>query len=165
LIFWFEQETISGKEQMLYKLFPINEILGFWIYRTQTQGSALLWRKFKAAGYEITPEQFWVLARLREQQGMNQRELGDEVLKDRHNMTRILNLLEKKRHIVRRADKTDKRIYRIFLTESGLDLQKKLTSIVLAHLNQIFGGISPEDFQTTRRTLEHIVKNIEEGAA
>jgi len=145
------------------ELFPIEELLGFWVYRMQTQGTALLGRRLRLAGYDITPEQFGVLARLREEQGMNQRQLGEKTLKDRHNVTRILNLLERRGYIERRPDKTDKRIYRIFMTESGRDLQEKLTPIVTSHLDQLLNGLSPEELRTMRAILEHIVGNIEKG--
>jgi len=151
------------KEDVVAELFPIEELLGFWVYRMQTQGTALLGRRLRLAGYDITPEQFGVLARLREDQGMNQRQLGEKTLKDRHNVTRILNLLERRGYIERRPDITDKRIYRIFMTESGRDLQEKLTPIVTSHLDQLLDGLSPEELRTMRAILEHIVGNIEKG--
>jgi DNA-binding MarR family transcriptional regulator len=146
------------------ELFPIDELLAFWVYRVQTQGGALLWRRFRAAGYDITPEQFGVLARLREQEGVNQSQLGEKMLKDRHNLTRILNLLEKRGCIERRQDSADKRIYRLFLTESGKDLQEKLTPIVTGHLDQILDRVTTDDRKNMRRILEQIVGNIEKGS-
>ena len=145
------------------ELFPIDELLAFWVYRMQTQGGALLGRRFRAAGYDITPEQFGVLARLREQEGINQSQLGEKMLKDRHNLTRILNLLEKRGCVERRLDSTDKRIYRLYLTEGGRDLQEKLTPIVTGHLDQVLDGLTTDDRKSMRRILEHIVGNIEKG--
>ncbi len=145
------------------ELFPIDELLAFWVYRMQTQGASLLWRRFRTAGHDITPEQFGVLARLREQPGVSQSRLGERMLKDRHNLTRILNLLEKRGCIERRPDSADKRIYRLFLTETGRNLQEELTPIVTGHLDQLFNGLTPEDCKNMRRVLEQIVGNIEKG--
>jgi DNA-binding MarR family transcriptional regulator len=146
------------------ELYPIDELLAFWVYRMQTQGSALLWRRLRLAGYDITPEQFGVLARLQEQEGISQSQLGEKMYKDRHNLTRILNLLEKRGCIERRPDSTDKRIYRLFLTESGRDLQEKLAPIVTGHLDQVLDGLTTNDRRDMRRILEHIVGNIEKNS-
>lgn len=143
------------------ELYPIEELLVYWIYRVQTEGVALLSRRFRGAGYEITPEQFGVLARLRVQQGMNQTQLGGRMLKDRHNMTRILNLLEKRGYIERRPDRSDKRIFRIFLTESGQEVQERLAPIFAQHLEEVLEGILDCDQQTIRTILKQIVTNIQ----
>jgi DNA-binding MarR family transcriptional regulator len=142
---------------------PIDELLAFWVYRMQTQGSALLWRRIRLAGHDITPEQFGVLARLKEQEGINQSQLGEKMFKDRHNLTRILNLLEKRGCIERRPDSADKRIFRIFLTQNGRDLQERLTPIVSRHLDQLLHGLTFEELTSMRRILERIVRNIERG--
>ena len=143
------------------ELYPIEERLLYWVYRVQTEGVALLSRRFRGAGHDITPEQFGVLARLRVQQGMNQTQLGERMLKDRHNMTRILNLLEKRGYIERRPDSSDRRMFRIFLTESGQEVQEKLVPIVSQHLDEVLEGILDDDQQTIRRILERIVTNIQ----
>ena len=146
---------------MEIKLFPLDESLSFWMYRTHTQGTNLLRRTFQTEGYDLTPEQCGVLVRLREFQGINQSQLGKKLFKDRHNMTRILNLLEKLGYIERRADETDKRIYRVFLTENGKAACDKLTPIIFDHLQYVFEGISEEDLKALQRTLEQMVNNIE----
>jgi hypothetical protein len=63
-------------------LFPLDDLFAFRIYRMHTQGESLLWRKFRAAGYDITTEQLGVLASLREHEGMNQSQLGEKMYKD-----------------------------------------------------------------------------------
>ncbi len=92
---------------------------------------------------------------------MNQSHLGEKTFKDRHNITRILNLLERRGCIERRADKADKRVYRLFLTKTGQKVQENLGAIVLTHREAIFEGLSREDIVTMQRIVEHIVKNVE----
>ena len=146
---------------MKLKPYSLDESLGFWVYRVHTQGINALRRAFQAAGYDVTPEQWGVLARLRGHEGASQTQLGEKTLKDRHNITRILNLLEKRGYVERRPDETDKRVYRIFLTETGRAAQEELAPIVLEHRKSIFKGLGYEDRQTMRNLLERIVKNIE----
>jgi MarR family transcriptional regulator, organic hydroperoxide resistance regulator len=149
-------------QKMKVELFPLDQSLPFWVYRAQTQGVTTLRRTFQSAGYDLTPEQYAALARLSEKEGVNQSQLGERMLKDRHNMTRILSLLEKRGYVERRADQADKRMYRIFLTEAGRNIRDSVTPVVLNHLNQMYSGLTPEDFLTMRRILEHIVANLEQ---
>jgi DNA-binding MarR family transcriptional regulator len=146
---------------MKIKIHPMDELLSFWVYRMQTQSSTVLRRAFEAAGYILTGEQWGVLTRLKEDEGINQSQLGEKMLKDRHNVTRILNLLEKRGYIKRRADSADMRAYRIFLTQEGRAVQESLNSIVENHLKNMYGGLSPEDLAAMRRIVERVVRNLE----
>ncbi|MGD0210554.1 MAG: MarR family transcriptional regulator [Desulfomonilia bacterium] len=141
--------------------FSINNSPGFWVYRMHTQGVAALRRSFQAAGYDLTPEQWGLMVRLREHEGMNQRQLGEKAYKDRHNTTRILNQLHKRGYIERRPDGTDKRAYNLFLTEAGRAVQEALTPVVLNHYACAFKGLTDEDLRIMCRILEHIVNNLD----
>jgi DNA-binding MarR family transcriptional regulator len=143
------------------KFFPLDDSPSFWIYRIHIQGVNLLRKTLQASGYDLTPEQCGVLVRLRECQGINQSQLGKRVFKDRHSITRILNLLEKRDYIERRPDEADKRIYRIFLTESGAAVRDRLIPLISRHFDRVFEGLTEEDILLMRRTLKHIIKNIE----
>jgi DNA-binding MarR family transcriptional regulator len=144
--------------------FSRNDSLGFWIYRVHCQGSAALRRAFQAAGYDLTPEQFGLLSAIREHEGLHQSQLGERTFKDRHNVTRILNLLEKQGYIERRPHSTDKRVYRIFLTTEGRGVQTRLAPIIINHVERCFAGISAEDRAAMRRILEHVARNIDRDA-
>ena len=137
------------------------EQLGFSIYRLFSQATNLLRRTFQAEGFDLTPEQWGILTRLREAEGMNQSHLGEKTFKDRHNITRILNVLEKRGCIERRADQTDKRVYRLFLTPSGLALQQRLDGIVKTHREAIFKGLDQAERESLQRIFNKIIGNIE----
>jgi MarR family transcriptional regulator, organic hydroperoxide resistance regulator len=61
--------------------------------------SASLRHTFQDAGHVLTPEQWAVLLGLREEEGLNQRQLGEKTYKDRHNITRNLKQLDKRGYI------------------------------------------------------------------
>ncbi len=146
---------------MKIKLFPLDESPFFWIYRTQTRGVNFFRRLLQTAGYDLTPEQCMVLVRLRELEGINQAQLAERLLKDRHNMTRILNVLEERGLIVRRPDSGDRRAYRIYVTKDGKTLQQELIPFIDMHLQQMFQGLSTDDIRDMQRVLKNIVTNIE----
>jgi DNA-binding MarR family transcriptional regulator len=143
------------------RVFPVDESPGFLIYRLKTQLAAALQRAFQTAGHDVTPEQWGVLSRLWAQEGIHQSELAQRAEKDRHNMTRILNLLERNGFIERRPSPEDRRIFRVFLTQEGRDLQGKLAPIVIGHLESAFAGLTATDLQTMRRIHSHILENLE----
>lgn len=140
--------------------YPIDESLGFWVYRMHTQSVAVLKRAFQDAGYDITPEQWGLMVRLRENQGINQSRLGEKAYKDRHNTTRIIKQLEKRGFIERRPDEIDKRAFNLFITETGRIVLEALVQIVLNHYTGAFKGLPAEDLKNMRRILEHIVNNL-----
>ena len=139
-----------------------DESLGFWIYRIYAQASTRLRRTFQAQGYDVTPEQWSVLTRLRDGEGMNQSRLGERTFKDRHNVTRMLDLLEKRGLIERQVDEANRRAYRVFLTEAGKDAEEKLKMLVMGHRAAMFEGLSAEDRAAMGRIFTHIAKNIEQ---
>jgi DNA-binding MarR family transcriptional regulator len=156
----------TNKNRMVLKfvnqLFPLDESPSFWLYRAHTQGAAALRKAFLSAGFDLTPEQWAIMARIRDNEGLSQSQLGEKTFKDRHNINRIINILEKRGYTERRIDDDDKRAYRLFLTKVGMDTLKKSTPIVLAQFKMRFSGLSAGDMAVLRRILEHIVGNIEE---
>ena len=99
---------------------------GYMVHYLDTQLKIGLQRAFNAKGFSFTAVQFGILSLLWQKEGLHQSELAKKAGKDRHNMTRLLNLLEKGGYIQRKPDSIDKRRYNIFLTELGKSLQDKL---------------------------------------
>ena len=139
-----------------------DESLGFWIYRIHSQASNRLRKTFQLQGYDCTPEQWGVLTRLREEEGVNQSQLGERTFKDRRNIGRILDLLEKRSLIERRRDAGDRRAHRVFLTDEGREVEEKLHRLVMKHRAEMFDCLSAEDIVIMRRIFARIESNIEQ---
>jgi len=140
--------------------FSLDESLGFWLYRSHIQVSAALRQTFQDAGYDLTPEQWAVLLRLREQEGLNQSQLGEKTFKDRHNITRILKQLDKRGYIEKLHDEKDKRAFHVYLAPAGRSILKELKPIVLKHRNRVCKGFRKDDLLKIRDYLGHIVNNL-----
>src|SRR3974390_881615 len=121
---------MEGPGHMHHKLFPLENSLGFWLYRVHTQGAPALRKEFLSAGLDLMPEQWAVMARLHELPGMSQSRLGQKTFKNRHNINRIVNLLEKRGLIERRPDEADKRANCLFLTAAGQAILELSTPVV-----------------------------------
>jgi DNA-binding MarR family transcriptional regulator len=141
-------------------VFPLDNSPGYIIHRLDMQMSLDLQHAFQAKGFNITPEQWGVLNRLWENEGIHQSALAERSAKDRHNITRILNLLEKNGFISRTPDGEDKRRLNVYLTKEGKALKQKLIPIVISYLKKCFEGLAHEEIQDLRRIHEHILKNI-----
>ena len=138
----------------------LDESLGFWLYRSHIQVSAALRQAFQDAGYDLTPEQWAVLLRLQEQEGLNQSQLGEKTSKDRHNITRILKQLDKRGYIEKRRDENDKRSFHIYIAPVGRSILKELKPIVLKHRGQVCKGLGKDDLLKIRDYLGQIVNNL-----
>lgn len=142
--------------------YPFDISPNYWLYQVRIKSDAVLRKAFQAAGHDLTPEQWSVLARLYEDEGMNQCQLGEKTLKDRHNVTRILNRLEKKGLIERRRSPGDNRSFRIYLTKEGRKVERKLSSITLGQGKLRYKGMSGKEIQLLKSLLEKVLKNLGE---
>ena len=145
------------KKQTFYSL---DESLGYWLYRSHSRVSAALRQTFQDAGHDLTPEQWAVLYRLQEQEGINQIQLGEKTYKDRPNITRILKQLDKRGYIAKRNNKNDKRSYRIYLTQNGRSLYKNIKPFVEKHHDRICQGLKAKDLLNIRKCLEQVIHNV-----
>ena len=75
---------------------------------------------FRSHNFDITPEQFGILWLLYEDGCLYQRHLSQRLFKDRANITRMINILEKRELVCRKEDDHNKRIHKIYLTEEGI---------------------------------------------
>jgi DNA-binding MarR family transcriptional regulator len=125
--------------------------------------SAGLARTLAAAGRpDLTPEQWAVLSRLWEQEGLHQSRLAVRVGKDRHNLTRILNLMDKHGLVARRPDPHDARRQRVFLTQAGRDLRDQLIPRVEAYLRKALAGLTQDDYDRLDWIQRRIWANLEQ---
>ena len=118
-------------------------------------------RLFMASGLDVTPEQWVVLFRLREREGLTQSELGERTVRDKATVTRILDRLEKKSLVERRRDPRDRRTQRIFLTEKGSVSLDALMPLVRQYGADLFDDIGSEDRTLLRRVLAHIEAKLD----
>ncbi len=103
--------------------------LGYAIGKTNWYLKTLINKLLKDEGFTITNEQWIVLKAVFEQPGQSQTEVSQHTQKDKTNITRILDLLEKNECIQRKRDGRDRRMNRIYITEHGKTILKAVTPI------------------------------------
>ncbi len=135
------------------------ESLGFIINRTNQKLSNYLTRSFKP--YDVTPEQWGVLNRLWEKDGISQKEISEITIKDQTTLTRILDKLERKGLIKRQTSPDDRRVFLIFLTNEGRSLEDILVPIAYEVLDEALEGLAEEEIKQLKVLLNKIFMNID----
>ena len=103
--------------------------IGYAIGKTNWHLKTLLNKLLREENCGITNEQWLVLKVIDANPDMSQTEISEKCQKDKTNITRIIDLLEKKGCIERRKNDRDRRMYRIHATDKGQKVLKTVNPI------------------------------------
>lgn len=110
--------------------------------------------------FDLTTEQFAVLFRLREQDGINQKELALRSAKDQPTMTRLLDNLAKKGWIEKKMCPQDRRAFLIHLSPAGREWVEKAIPVEAQAVKEILGDIPSDQLDFLKQILLQINTNI-----
>lgn len=136
--------------------------IGMKLVRVGKMVRAIANQKFVKANYEITPEQFTVLTAILDHDGLYQRQISALTLKDRPNITRIINILENKGLVTRTPDINRRKVFKINITEKGKADYENALPTVLEHWQDTVSGVSDEELLGCLNVLNKIKENLEE---
>jgi DNA-binding MarR family transcriptional regulator len=142
--------------------YHIKDSLGFVIYRTALALKSAMQRSFRENGLEITAEQWGIIRHLWEEEGLSQREIGEKASKDKPNITRMLDALEKKRLIFRQPDPRDRRKFCVYLTKEGKQLHERLFPLTQRLRRQVTQNLTRPEMDLLKDLLTKIHQNIGE---
>ncbi|HYD63960.1 MarR family transcriptional regulator [Azospirillum sp.] len=131
-----------GKRATLsYGLLP--GLVGYTLRKAQ----AAVFEDFQkaVAPHDITPGQFGVLIRIRENAGLSQSALGTAIGIDRSTMVAVIDRLESRGLVVRAPAANDRRSYALKLSDAGLALLDELIPRIQEHERSLFGDFSDEE--------------------
>ncbi|MDG2344286.1 MAG: MarR family transcriptional regulator [Flavobacteriales bacterium] len=98
-----------------------------------------------------------------DKEGTPSTKLGPKMGMEPRSMTRMIKSLEKNGLIVKKPDKKDKRMVRLYLTESGNELRKKSRDVVIKFNEKIFKTIKQKELETCFKVLKEINLLIDEN--
>lgn len=110
--------------------------------------------------YDITTEQWAVLLKLVEKEGINQKLLSKEVEKDQATLTRILDILERKSLIIRKKSPEDRRAFLIYTTDKGKELKEEVYPFIEKLFKNMIGGIPKDQLDLFVGVLSKINENM-----
>lgn len=131
-----------------------------WVNRLAAVAKRELAQRFRAAGHNVTAEEWAILLNLWQDDGQTPGALSARTVRDPTAMTRLVDKMEKKGFIERRSDPADRRKSHICLTAEGQGLQEQLVPLIQPMLHRSVQAIPPADLITTLRVLQQMNDNL-----
>lgn len=111
--------------------------------------------------FDITPEQWTILKRVSESDGLTPKELSRITDKDKATVTRILEVLDRKALITKQSNDKDKRSMMIHITETGRQHIREITPFVQQlFAERLLQGISERELEIYKQVLSRINDNV-----
>ena len=146
-------DTLSAKEKK-------SVLHGFILERTAKRVKQYFQRQLSDNDTGITIDQWVILQVLAEEDGLSQLEIAKAVFKDAPTVTRIIDLLCKKKLTKRIPDKEDRRRFKIKLTKKGHEKIEEVMPIIKEAREQMWVGIASEDRDQLVKTLNQVFDNL-----
>ena len=110
--------------------------------------------------HKLTVEQWSLLAVLWTQDGQKQKELQQELLKDKATINSLVSYLLKDGFITKKRNEYDKRSFIISLTQKGKEMQKHTIPLAMQSISMSIVDIDADALQTTTKVLTQIINNL-----
>jgi len=135
-------------------MYDIENSIGFLLAKAYQRGFAIF--KEQLDQFNLTPQQFSLLAFLWIEDGISQAELSEKSQIDRTTMCGLVDRLEKEGLVQRLPHPADRRAYRICLTDRGKGLENELCAIARGVTERYLGALPMEE----RDKLRDILKKL-----
>jgi MarR family transcriptional regulator, organic hydroperoxide resistance regulator len=124
--------------------------------------SQLLSRKFteRLEPFGLTPFHWLVLCCLWQEDGLATSSIGDKLKQVGGTLTGVLDRMEERGLVRRERDTHDRRIWRIWLTNAGKELETVLPPISAELRDQAMAGISSDERELFSRILNQAIANL-----
>jgi DNA-binding MarR family transcriptional regulator len=125
--------------------------------------SQLNTRLFSAAlePYDLTPFHWLVLRCLWEENGVPVSTITARLQEVGGTMTGVLDRMESRGLVSRVRDPSDKRVYRVFLTKRGQELERELMPLIEKIRKQIYKGVAQKDLAAFQKIADRLIENCQ----
>ncbi|MBD2385586.1 MarR family winged helix-turn-helix transcriptional regulator [Cylindrospermum sp. FACHB-282] len=124
--------------------------------------SQLITRNFteKLEPFGLTPFHWLVLCCLWQEDGLPTSSIGDKLQQVGGTLTGVLDRMEERGLVRRERDSQDRRIWRIWLTNAGKELETVLPPIAAELGDEVMQGMSFADREIFSRILNQAIANL-----
>lgn len=133
----------------------------FLLERTARRVKQYAQYQFNCREFGITVDQWSILKNLRQYADLSQKELAEYCGKDQPTLTRIVDLLVRKKLVERRANPADRRSFVVHLTPEGKHKIDTLAGNISEIRMQAWKNLNETDFEHLKRILNTIYDNLE----
>lgn len=134
--------------------------IGPWLGMTMKIVDYYIHESMQLQAIDLSKEQMIALKKLHDQDGIPQNELAFLTLRNKSSLTRLLVKMEKKNYIIRKQDKTDKRVNKVYLTDLGRAIFKKTRPLIKEVIDTMEKNISPSEKEQMIQLLKKIQVNF-----
>lgn len=138
----------------------LDDAIAFRIHRSNRLLRTHLARFLNVTAPDITPEQWFVLARLAHHGPVRQIDLAEPVLGDPPNVSRLIDALVARGYVVRLPDPSDRRSWLVSLTKSGHAMTTALFERAVDERAAVFAGFNSAELDTLATMLDRIDANV-----
>lgn len=110
--------------------------------------------------YGLTPFHWVVLCCLWEQDGLATSDIAVRLKQVGGTMTGVLSRMEERDLLCRKQDERDRRIWRIWLTETGRQLQEELPEISVSISKRTVADFSTEEQKQFSELIDRAIANL-----
>ena len=115
--------------------------------------------QLKTHGFDITLDQWLILNTIIENPDISQNDIAEKVFKDKASVARIIELLVQNGFLTRAIHPTNRRMFRLTITEKGNETIEKLSDLVQIFRGNAVVNISPDILKETQSIMKTIVVN------
>lgn len=108
----------------------------------------------------LTRAQWLLLTRLHRRPGASQSDLADMMEIEKASAGRLIDRLEVKGWVIRRADKGDRRVNRVYLTPEAERVHKRIWRVAEATVDDALTGLGPREVVQLARLLGRVKQRV-----
>lgn len=140
--------------------FELNKSLGYLVSQTHNLMRACFNQQIKLLGIQATAEQWGLLHLIKNSPGLKQSEIANASLKDKTNVTRMLDILQREGYILRKDDPVDRRTFRIYITPEGENLLEQITPAAIRSNSLATTGLTAPEQALLQTLLMKIITQL-----
>lgn len=109
---------------------------------------------------DITIDQKMVLHYLYDYPDLNQKEIAELVFRDNASLTRMIEIMVKKKYLKRLMNPQDRRRYKIEVTSKGKDILEILPPVIARNRKKALHGLTKDELNQLDEILNKILLNL-----
>jgi MarR family transcriptional regulator, organic hydroperoxide resistance regulator len=110
--------------------------------------------------YGLTPFHWVVLCCLWEENGLPTSSIGERLKQVGGTLTGVLDRMEERNLLYRERDTNDRRIWRVWLTDTGKEMESILHPVAEKYCEHAFRGFSDAERELFSRMIDHAIANL-----
>jgi DNA-binding MarR family transcriptional regulator len=131
-----------------------------WLYMMRVSDKMVRLSHDNLLQFDLTPAQFDVLAHLIAAEGISQQTLSEKLFVTKGNVCGLIDRLEERGLVERKADPEDRRSNMLFLTPTGLELAERAVPAQEQFIIEQMSTLCEGEKQQLKSLLRHMDKSL-----